>query len=434
MKKVFIILAAVLFIISGQAVAQERELIDYILAVVGDKVITASEVANQLQMYYLNTGVRPSSQYEVDSLQQAVIDQLISDQLFLLAAQDDTSIIVRDEEVDMALEDHIARLAGNFESNDAFLAALNQEGMNLRDFKREYRDDIRNQLMKQQYIQRKLYSVSISRHEVEEFYRKFKDSIPSQPETVKLAHLLVKIMPSQEVEDSLKTIATDLRQKVLSGADFATISSRYSGGGAGKNGGDLGLVSKEDLIPELSRPAFNLESGDISGVIRSPLGYHILKCDGKRGEKIRLRHIYLPVFPSAQDTVAAYNLTDSLLQEARSGADFRELAKTFSDDNNTRAEGGELGWFAVQDMPVEYINTVRGWTTPGEYRGPVSSSRGYHVLKLIDYNPEKKITLETDYDQIKEMARQDKTGRMVDKWIEELKEKTFIDLRLRGQN
>ena len=125
-------------------------------------------------------------------------------------------------------------------------------------------------------------------------------------------------------------------------------------------------------------------------------------------------------------------LADSLMQAARNGADFGEIAKTYSHDDASRAQGGELGWFAVNQLPEDFVPVVAGWTTAGEYRGPVKSKFGIHVLKLLEYQPAKVLTLEGDFDQIKEMARQDKTGKMVDQWIEQLKKKTYVDYRLEG--
>jgi len=423
------IILPVLLILVGM-VFGEQETVDKIAVVVGSEIILASELASQMQLVAFQTNRRPTTEDDIQKFKVEILEQMISDQLFLLEARKDTLISLRREEIEQALEEQIARVASNVGSEEEFLAALAQEGMTLRDLEKRYRGEIENQLLKQRFIQKKLHTVSVSRHEVEQFYNEFKDSIPKQRETIKLAHLLLEIKPSPEVEDSVQALAASLRQRVLDGADFATLSAQNSSLGAGANGGDLGYIARDDVVPEFARAAFQLNVGDISGVIRSQFGYHVIKCEGKRDDRLRLRHILLAVPPSAEDSAVILNLADSLLEKARSGADFAEMAKTFSSDDDTRAAGGELGWFLVQQMPSEFITAVSGWKTPGEYRGPVMSKFGVHLLKLLDHQSEKTLSLEDDFDRIKDLARQEKTGREVDKWIEELKKRTYIDYRM----
>lgn len=407
-----------------------REKIDKIVVIVGGEVILASELATQMQMVALQTGRQPKSDAEMAAFRKDILEQMVSDKLFLLEAKKDTSISVRPEEVDQALDEQVAKVAARYPSNEDFLAALAKEGLNLRELKKRYRSDLEGQFLKQKLIQKKLYTVSVSRKEVEEFFERYKDSIPNQPEGAKLAHILIKIKPSPKVEDSVKALAMQLRQRALAGEDFASLSQKYSSLGAGDNGGDLGYMAKDEVVPEFARAAFALNPGELSGVIRTEFGFHVIKCEGKQGDRLKLRHILLGVFPTKQDTAAAVGLADSLLTAARGGADFAEMAKAFSDDNETRATGGELGWFALSQLPPDFTETVKGWKTPGEYRGPVMSASGIHLVKLIEYQPEKKYNLTDDFDRIKELARQDKTGKMVDKWLAQIKSRTFLDYRL----
>jgi peptidyl-prolyl cis-trans isomerase SurA len=410
--------------------AAQPETVDRIVVVVSNEVILASELAAQTQLVALQTGRQPRTESELVAFQKEVLENMISDRLFLIEARKDTSISIRPEEVDQALDDHVARISQNFDSEEEFLEALAVEGLTVRDLKKRYREDVKNQTLKQRLIQKRLYDVSVSRHEVEEFYHRFGDSVPRQPEGVNLGHILLPFVPSSQVEDSVRDLAGQLRRQVLDGADMAALASQYSSYGAGAEGGDLGFVSHGDVVPEFARAAFQLQVGDISGVVRTEFGYHVVRCEGQREDKLRLRHILLAVDPSAADSAGTFRLADSLLAELAGGADFAELAKVFSADDDTRAQGGELGWFATGALPPEFADTVTGWQTPGAHRGPVSSRFGLHILKLIDYQPEKEYTLEEDFDRIKELARQDKTDRMVSQWVEQIRERTYIDYRL----
>lgn len=425
-----VIIIVVCLLLSTGTVWGQRETVDKIAAVVGDKIILASEVAGQVQLIALQSKQQPRNEEELEQLKTNVLEQMISDRLFLVEAEKDTSISLRSEEIDQALEEQVARVAQQFPSNKDFLDALATEGLTLRELKKQYRKDIEKQLLKQKFIAKRLQSVSISKHEVEGFFNEYKDSIPSQPEALNLAHILIPIKPSQQIEDSVKEYGKELRQMVLDGADFATISAQHSSLGAGANGGDLGFISRDDVVPEFSRAAFNLSIGDISGVVRTQFGYHIIKCEGKRGDRLWLRHILLAIQPSAEDTIRVRALADSLLQEARNGGDFAAMAKAFSSDNSTTAQGGELGWFAVSELPVEFYSEITNWKTPGEYRGPVLSEFGLHILKLVDYQEERQYNIIDDFDKLKELARQEKTSKLIEEWIEEIKEHTYIEYKL----
>lgn len=427
-KQTALVVIAIVLLAAGSF--GQGQTVDKIVAVVGDQVILASELANQVQLAALQMGMKPKNQAEVDSFQVQVLEQMVSDRLFLLAAREDTMVTVRTEEIDAALDEQVARISQNFGSYDDFLAALADEGLTLRELKKRYRTDVENQMLKQRYIQRRLSSVSVSKQEVREFYETFQDSIPDQPEAVKLAHILLPIEPSKAVDDSVKQYITELRQRIIDGADFAVISSQYSTGSSGANGGDLGYLSRSDVVPEFARAAFNLNVGDISGVIRTQFGYHVIKCEGQRDDRLHLRHLLVEVPPSSADTALAYQLADSLLNVIRNGGNFEEIAKAFSTDDDTRAQGGELGWFASERLPVEFTDAVAGWNSPGECRGPIATQYGLHLLKLLDYQSQRKYSLEEDFDRLKELARQDKTGRLVDEWIEDFKKETYISYRM----
>jgi len=428
--KHYSLLVTLIFTLNFSSPRAERDVIDRIVAVVSDEIILASELAGQMQLVALQSSQAPRNQAEAEKLRDEILDGMISDRLFLISAKKDTTIRVRPEEVEQALDEHIARMRENFDTEAAFNEALAAEGMTVRDLRRRFRTDVENQLIKQRYIQRKLFGVSVSRHEVEEFFKEFKDSIPVQPEALKIAHILLPFKASQKVEDSVKALAEELRAKALEGADFASMSATFSSFGAGANGGDLGFIARSDVDPEFARAAFNLQPGDISGVVKTQFGLHIIKCEGQDGEKLKLSHILLGVVPSQADSAYTMKLADSLINEIKKGGSFEELAKNFSYDNESRPQGGELGWFAADKIPKEFKKELEGWQIAGEIRGPVVSQFGAHIVKLLEYQPSKEYTLEDSYDELKELARQDKTGKMVDEWIKEIKKKTFIEYHL----
>jgi peptidyl-prolyl cis-trans isomerase SurA len=430
LKKHCIVAVLIALSVATSVVSQGRREIDRIVAVAGPDIILGSELAQQMQLTALQTNRRPKTEAEVIQFRKDVLEQMVSDKLLLQEARKDTSIHIRPEEVEQAVSEQIQRVSARFDSNDQFLAALAQEELTLRDLQKKYHDELNDQLVKQRYIQKKLSAVSVSRHEVEEFFSKFGGSIPAQPEAIKLAHLQLGVAASSRVEDSVKNFVGELRRRILSGEDFAAAAAQYSTPGMAPDSGRLGFVAKEDLVAEFGRAAFVLNDGEISGVVRTQFGYHIIKCEGRRGDKLLLRHLLVTVAPSAEDSAAVRHLADSLIIALRGGEDFALAAKTWSTDDESRVNGGELGWFALKQLPAEFADSLAGWTTPNEYRGPVVSTSGFHILKLLEYQKEKRFTMPDDFDQLKEVARQEKVDRLVAKWVAEVKAKSFVEYRL----
>ncbi|UCD17860.1 MAG: peptidylprolyl isomerase [Candidatus Zixiibacteriota bacterium] len=410
-------------------VAPAMEPVERIVAIVGEQPILASELSLQMQLLALNQGIRPESEKELKELQEQVLDQMISEQLFLIEARQDTTIAVTDAEIEQALDERIVAISSQYPSEDRFLEELGREGMSFRAFRRRLRPEIENQLYKQKLIQQKLSKISISRQEVLEFYQKYEDSIPEQSETVRLAHILILIEPSQATRDSVQDLAESVRRNASSGADFATLAMTYSSGPTALAGGDLGIISETDVLPEFGRVAFNLEPGDISGVVITENGLHIIKCEEKQGAKGHFRQILFEVKPTTGDTLLAYAIIDSLVNEIEGGADFREIAKAFSSDDDSRKQGGELGWFPLEGLPPEFITAIDSIPAIGGIFGPVLSQYGLHIIKLLDHQESRAITLEEDFDRLKDMARQTKTGEYIEKWVDDIRQRTYVEIR-----
>jgi len=420
-----LIVIALLF--SGLVYALEP--VDGIVAVVGREPIMASELAAQLQILAIQNNVRPETQEELEEFQTQVLDQMITERLFLIEAQKDTMIRVSDEEIEQALEEHIAQTAAQFSSEEDFLQQLSREGLTLRAFKKRLRPDIQNQLLKQRLVSFKLSEISVSKQEVLEFYKDFKDSLPEQPEAVRLSHILITFQPSGGTEDSVQQLAERVRKNVTAGADFAAMAGEYSSGPTALTGGDLGFISRNDVVDEFGRVAFNLAPGDISGAVRTQFGYHIIKCEEIRGKTAHLRHILFEVVPTAVDSILSYKLVDSLMHEIKNGVDFKELAKIYSADDDSRRQGGELGWFATVDLPASFASAMQKMPNINDVYGPVISEYGLHILKKLDWKEHRVLNPTDDFDEIKEMARRIKTSEVVDKWLAEIKERTYVEIR-----
>jgi peptidyl-prolyl cis-trans isomerase SurA len=428
MRKRTISAICALVILTGASTTRGGEVIEKIAAVVGSRPILASEVATQVQMYMMQMG-QDAQDVDPNKIADQILEQMVVDELILTAAEEDTSITVTDEEIDAGIDEQIASIAARFPSEQAFLDQLNREGLTLRGLKKRLRREVRGQILKQKMVLRKQSSVSVSRQEVEEFYEKYKDSLPDHPGEVRLAHILCAFKPSEETRDSVTALAERVRKEIVDGgADFAEMARRYSEGPSAEAGGRIGTITRGDVVEEFGRAAFNLQPGGVSGVVETQFGLHLIKMNSRVGDRADVSHILFFLKPDADDSLRTKRHCDSLYQEILAGADFRQLAKEYSDDDSSRKTGGELEPMTIAQLRPEFKAALES-VDSGEVTPPVLSERGYHILKLLGREEERKLTLDRDFDILRNMARQEKTSRQVDEWIDQLRQRVYVDVR-----
>jgi peptidyl-prolyl cis-trans isomerase SurA len=406
-----------------------QESLDQIVAIVGKDIILESELKTQLEFYLAQTGKKINNPEELGQLRKKLLDQMINDRLLLAKAEKDTLLKINEKEIEQTLEDQLSKIKSQFPSEEAFQKELKTEGLTEAELKRNYREQIKEQILRDKLISSKLSKANISSREVKEFYQSYKDSLPEQPESAKLSQILLKIEPSQKTLDSLKDFASTILAKAKAGEDFSELAKNYSEDPSAKQGGDLGFLKRGEILPEFEMKAFSLNPGEISDLVQTSLGYHIIKLEEKKEEEIHVRHILIKITPSQVDSAKILSLADTLYQKLKSGADFVQLVKDYSQDDESKKKGGEIGWFPLAQLPEELKEKITQ-TEIGQITSPVITEEGVHILKILDKKEKRSLSLEDDYDTIKEMAKRKKGNDEILKWIEELKSKTYVEVRI----
>jgi peptidyl-prolyl cis-trans isomerase SurA len=415
------------FLLSSLSSAQE--VLDRIVAVIGNQIILESELKAQLALYATQFGVDLKDEQKRKELEKELLEQMINDNLLLIQAQKDTTIEVTPKEVETGVEEQLKKVKSQFASEEAFQDQLKAEGLTENELKKKYKEQIKKQMLIERLTSRKLSKVSVSTKEVRDFYQTYQDSIPDQPESIKLNHILLGIKTNQTTLDSLKKKAEMILNLAKKGEDFASLASEYSDDPTGKNGGDLGFFKRGDMIEKFEKVAFALNPGEISDLVETEFGYHIIKVEEKTDDEVHARHILVLVRPSREDTIRVKTQADSLRQRILAGEDFGKLAKEYSSDEESRKMGGELGWYPVAQMTPEFREGVKDLKI-GEISEPIQSQFGIHILKVLDRKEQRKLTLEDDWDTIKDMARRRKTNQEVAKWVEKMRQETYVEIRL----
>lgn len=420
--------ALILFCISVPLLQLKgQQLVEGIVAVVGDEIILKSEVEQYVYNYALQNRIDLKQNTKLlNNLKKQTLDRLIEQKLLLVKAEEDT-ITVEDEVLDQRVDQRMRYLIEQAGSEDRLEEMF---GGSISKIRRDTRQVVKEQMLVEQVRQLQFRGINVSRREIENFYKTYKDSLPALETTVDISHILMSVKPAEEAQIAAYNKAEQILEQIKNGADFSELASKYSEDPASaKRGGDLGLISRGDFVTEFESAAFKLKDGEISDIVQTQFGYHIIKMMERRGEKIRTKHILIRVAPTEADEARTIEKLREIRQRILDGEDFAELALEYSDDENVAQDKGHLGVFEVDKLVIPEFKKVVSNLKPGEISQPFKTDFGYHIVRLEDRQGGRDLSLESDWQRIEEFALNMKMEKEYRKWIENLRGTVPIDIR-----
>jgi len=419
MKMLLILLLTSLTIIG-------QESADKIVAIVDDEIIMKSELDYQVNITAIQSNVKP----EDPGLRKKVLDNMITQKLLYAQAELD-SVTISDEEVEQQLDFQMNYFIQQYGSRERVEQTY---GMSIERIKREFRDDTRKQMMGERLKQQKFSAIIVTRRETEEFYENYKDSLGLIPEKFELSHIFINPKASDKVKDSSLKLAQSLLDSIKNGADFAALAIKYSDDpGSASKGGDLGTVKRGVFFPEFEAAAFALAPGELSTVIESPVGFHVIELLERKGESIHTRHILIKIKTDDEADLKAIELLtelrDSIISEKNT---FGYYARKYSDDKETAKFDGELGTLEVNQLDKPLLDKVYKMKV-GEVSFPKridinKDNYGFHIIKLRKRTPEHIANIVDDYDDIKKLAQYQKREKLFNKWLNEVKQNIYWEI------
>ena len=417
------------------AVSHGQEIVDGVAAVVEGEPILLSEIQNAAQTQIMQLGVNPyqnAQEYQklLMQIQPQVLQSLI-DQRIIQAKAEEDSIVVKEHEIEQTLDQQIdqwlasPQIAGD---EDKLEAAL---GKSMRELRNELRDQIRRQMLVERYQSQKFASISVTRREVENFYQTYKDSIPDMPKRVNISHIFLKVRPASSSDSAAINQLRELKEMIQAGANFSELAAEYSQDpGSKQTGGDLGFVSRGNLVPEFEEVAFALQPGELSRIVKTDFGYHLIKLEERRGEKIHVRHILLTPEATDSDIQSVRDELNALRTEVIEGAAFDSLAQEVSDDADVTLNKGNLGWFEVPNLQLPEFQQVVDTMEVGDISQPFQTELGWHVIKLNDMRPAGEVTLEDNWAEIEQMVIQQKRAEEYQTWLDNIRSQFYVDVKV----
>ena len=417
-----------LFIIIISAQIFSQQVLDKIIAVVDDEIILQSELEFQTNIYASQRQIDPNT----PGLKQQLLNSMIEEKLIYAQAGLD-SITVSEDEINQRIDYQINVFTQQYGS----IANIEKiYGMSIDRIKRELRDDVRKSLMSQRLQEKKFGKIEATKREVEDFFEQYKDSIGVIPEKVDIFHIFQNPKASDKLKKKYLEKALALLDSLKNGKDFAELAKKYSDDpGSASQGGDLGFVKKGVFYPEFEEAAFKLDVGQTSGIVESPVGFHIIELLERRGESIHTRHILVKIKADESSDLQTIDFLTEVRDSIVNGlGTFEYFAKRYSEDKETAPFGGELGTFYMSQLDKSLLDVV-GKLKEGEISYPKRleygpGTYGYHIVWLKSRVPQHKASLTEDYNEIKKLADENKKQKEYRKWIDSIKENIYWEVRL----
>lgn len=407
---------------------QAYEPLNRIVAIINDDVIVESELDRRenlilKQLEETQTRLPPQS-----VLRRQILDRMVLENLQLQIAERN-GIKTDDATLNNALRG-MARENGI--TLEAFRDRLESEGVDYIGFREQLRAEITMNRIRQQMVESR---IQVSEQEIDNLLATAATPANDNRE-YRIAHILVSV-PDAASPDEIRQAekrAAGILEKLKSGADFAQTAISDSDGQQALKGGDLGWRQSDKLPSLFTGVIGTLNKGDISDVIRSPSGFHIIKLTDIRGDleshqvtQTHVRHILLKTDALTTETEATTKLAQ-IRERIEQGEDYAALARAYSQDPGSASQGGDLGWVTPGTMVPEFeqaMNRLR----PGEISQPVHSRFGWHLIEVIDRRSRDN-TAEYRRAQAADTIRRRKTEEEMDIWLRRLRDESYVEYLL----
>lgn len=398
------------------------DLVDRIVAKVGNEIILMSDIQNEM-LHLKAAGILDESMTPAIVLQQIIQNKVI------VQKAKEMDIRLDEGKVRREAERRVTEIKKNYPSEAEFRVALAQEKLTEPELLSSIKDMLTERALSEQLIARNVTSkVNVTEAEMEAFYEASKDTLAVKPVTWKTGVIMREIKPSEATDNAKLAEIRDIQERLDKGGDFAALATQYSDCPSKERGGDLGFFSKGMMVKPFEDAAFNLNRGEISPIVKTEYGYHLIKLTETRGNEIRASHILKIVAPSHADTLAAREQMEEVRAKfLNKEASFEDLARQYSNDPDAAENGGVLGDFAANEFPELFAGQIN--SSPVGGITPVLENQGIlYLFSRLEELPARIFEYEEVKDKLQDYLRSTKTLQAYNVWIQELMKEAYVQI------
>lgn len=435
MIKRTILAFAVALVLPAPASAQfgSSDIVDRLVAVVGDSVVVHTQVEEEIQRMKLggNTVPEPGAP-QYDAFYRSVLNQFVDRLLILQAAAKDSLIQVDEATIDENVSDRLVQLTQQFGGQPAFQAALAAEALTLAEYRELLRHEARTEQIQQLYFQlnmRRNSPIDLSEEELLSRFQEASGRLQQRPRLLTFRQVVLEPESSADAMDAARDEAQALLDRINAGEDFAELATAHSDDpGTASLGGDLGWFRRGRMVREFEDVAFSLLDGQVSDLVQTEYGYHIIKVERYRPGERSARHILIMPEKTAADLDRAREVAGDVMARAQAGESMKDLFAEFSDP--AAPDSVTIAFEQLGELPPPYAQLSSA--TTGDFIGPLEYDAGggqlrFAVVLVEEIREAGAYTFEDLRGQLADALQQEK---QIDRILSNLRANTHIDIRM----
>ncbi|HEX6588654.1 MAG TPA: peptidylprolyl isomerase [Longimicrobiales bacterium] len=419
---------------AAPAAAQEPEQLDRIAAIVGDSMVLASEVQEEMIAWVSAQQQQlPQDPAQLAALQDRILRSKIDELLIVQAALQDSTIRIEARQVETLVQREIQRVESALGGRIALDRALEADGITLA----EYRDILARRFRRQGYIEQYVQRIrqnraapTITDDEVRAFFEQNRAQFANRPASVTFRQIVVSPQASDTARARALATAQEVLELARGGEDFEQLARRFSDDPSAQQGGDLGWFRRGDMVQAFENAVYSLRPGQISGVVESPFGFHVIKLERIRGGERSARHVLIRADITDQDIERASAIADSLAAGLRAGTlDWDSVEARHHDESEQR----RVGPFPVDQLPEPYASSLPQ-ATSGSVLDPMRLEGGdgrprFAIINVTDIQAAGAYDLSDPIfrSQLRDQLQQQ---QLLQEVVEDLRARTFVDIRI----
>ncbi len=433
-SKISNLILSIVLTITGNFTIAQNNIADKIVAVVGENIILKSDIENQYEQYKMQ-GISDNTA----KLKCTIFEEMVIQKLLLHQAQVD-SIEITENEINDNLDRRIRYFVNQIGSEEKLEEYYNKS---ILEIKSEFKEIIKEQMLAERAQATISGDINVTPTEVRKFYKTIHtDSLPMIEANYEIQQLMLKPEVTLAEKEAAKERIDGYKKRIMQGDKFSTLAILYSEDqGSAQKGGELGFVSRDDLVPEFAAVAFNLKSKDeVSRIVESQFGFHIIQLIERKGEKINVRHILITPKVSIEAIIRTSTVIDSISTLIKNDSiSFEDAVVKFSQDEDTKQNNGQMinPTTGNTKFEITHMHPTLAYNVNNLKIGEISNAfeqksqdgkKEYKIIKLVSKTEKHKANIKDDYQFIKDLNVNKKRTDKLNSWIKRVQAITYIKI------